>query len=272
MVSATNKNLDYYLKHGIFKSNRLNVRSFKVYADGALGSRGAVLKKPYSDRDDHFGAMVNHTDTIEKIAKRIANSNFQMNTHAIGDSANIFLLKTYAKVLKSQTNRRWRIEHAQIISPDDFEYFTDIIPSIQPTHATSDMYWAKDRLGSERIKGAYAYKKLLKYNGRIILGTDFPVEKVNPMLTFYAAVARKDLEGYPEQGFEIENGLNRIETLKGMTIWAAYGNFEEEEKGSIEANKFADFLVLDQNIMEIGIEQVPQIKVLETYLNGEKVN
>jgi predicted amidohydrolase YtcJ len=272
MISASKKNLDYYLKNGIVKSDFLNVRSFKVYADGALGSRGAVLKKPYSDREDHYGAMVTDLDTLKKIAKQIANSNFQMNTHAIGDSANAFMLKTYANVLKSQTNRRWRIEHAQVIAPEDFDYFTEIIPSVQPTHATSDMYWAIDRLGPERIKGAYAYKKLLSINGRIVLGTDFPVEKVNPMLTFYAAVARKDLNGYPEGGFEIENALSREETLKGMTIWAAYANFEEDEKGSIENGKFADFIVLDKDIMEVSIDEVPYIKVLGTYVNGEKVN
>ncbi len=272
MVSANEKNLDYYLDHGVIKSDRLNVRSFKVYADGALGSRGAALKKPYSDRADHYGTMVTNLDTLRIIAKRIADSNFQMNTHAIGDSATAFTLDTYTKVLKSQTNRRWRIEHAQVLAEADFDYFTDIIPSIQPTHATSDMYWAEDRLGSERIKGAYAYKKLLEINGRVALGTDFPVEKVNPMLTFYAAVARKDLNDYPNDGFEMENALSREETIKGMTIWAAYANFEENEKGSIEKGKFADFIILDENIMEVSIEKVPQIKVLTTFVNGEKVS
>ena len=272
MVSANEKNLDYYLDHGVIKSDRLNVRSFKVYADGALGSRGAALKKPYSDREGHYGTMVTNLDTLRIIANRIANSNFQMNTHAIGDSATAFTLNTYTKVLKSQTNRRWRIEHAQVLAEADFDYFTDIIPSIQPTHATSDMYWAEDRLGSERIKGAYAYKKLLEINGRVALGTDFPVEKVNPMLTFYAAVARKDLNDYPNDGFEMENALSREETIKGMTIWAAYANFEENEKGSIEKGKFADFIILDENIMEVSIENVPQIKVLTTFVNGEKVS
>jgi len=272
MVSASPDNLDYYLKNGTLKTDRLNVRSFKVYADGALGSRGAALKKPYSDRDGHYGAMVNSLEDLSAIAKRLANSDFQMNTHAIGDSANSFILKTYANELKSRTNRRWRIEHAQIISPSEFDYFTEIIPSVQPTHATSDMYWAEDRLGPERIKGAYAYKQLLDINGRIVLGTDFPVEKVNPMLTFYASVSRKDIKGYPEGGFEIENGLSRDETLKGMTIWAAYANFEENEKGSIEENKYADFVILDNNIMDIPIAQVPNIKIDGTYINGEKVN
>jgi predicted amidohydrolase YtcJ len=134
------------------------------------------------------------------------------------------------------------------------------------------MYWAEDRLGPERIKGAYAFKQLLEINGRIVLGTDFPVERVNPMLTFYAAVSRKDLEGYPQGGFEMENGLSREETLKGMTIWAAYANFEEKEKGSIEENKAADFVILDKNIMDVSIAQVPNIKIDGTYINGEKVN
>ena len=215
--------------------------------------------------------MVTSLKDLDDIARTLAKSNFQMNTHAIGDSANSYVLKTYAKELKSQTNRRWRIEHAQIVDPEDRDYFREIIPSVQPTHATSDMYWAKDRLGEERINNAYAYKDLLKTNGRIVLGTDFPVEKVNPMLTFYAAVARKDLSGFPEEGFEIQNKLSREETLKGMTLWPAYANFEENEKGSIQTGKKADFVILDQDIMSIEIDQVPNIKINGTYINGEKV-
>ena len=272
MVSASKKNLDYYLQNGIYQTDRLNVRSFKVYADGALGSRGAVLKQPYSDRPGHFGAMVTHPDSLQTIASRIANSEFQMNTHAIGDSANAFVLKTYAHELKSRTNRRWRIEHAQVIDPADLEYFTEILPSVQPTHATSDMYWAGERLGEERIHGAYAFKDMLRINGRIVLGTDFPVEKVDPLLTFHAAVSRKDLTGYPEGGFEMRNGLNRQETLQGMTIWAAYANFEEKSKGSVEQGKFADFVVLDRDIMQVPIEEVPNIGIVGTYISGEKVN
>lgn len=272
MISAHPDHFDHYLKTGPIKTEKLNVRSFKVYADGALGSRGAALKQPYSDREGHFGALVTSTDDLSSIARLLANSEFQMNTHAIGDSANSFVLKTYARELKSRTNRRWRIEHAQVIDQEDFDYFTEIIPSVQPTHATSDMYWAEDRLGPERIKGAYAYKDLLNINGRIVLGTDFPVEKVDPMLTFYAAVARKDLKGYPKEGFESKNGLSREETLKGMTLWTAYANFEENEKGSIEENKYADFVILDKNMMEVEIEEVPNIEINGTYINGEKVN
>lgn len=263
--------IDYYLDKGVYKTDYLNVRSFKVYGDGALGSRGAAMRKSYSDRDNHFGALIYSPERYQELAKQIAASEFQMNTHAIGDSANTWLVKTYNNVLKNKQNRRWRIEHAQIISPEDFKNFDNILPSVQPTHATSDMYWAEDRVGSERMKGAYAFKDLLDNYGKVALGTDFPVEKVNPFYTFYAAVARKDLNNYPEKGFQMENSLSREETLKGMTLWAAYSNFEEDEKGSIEIGKFADFVILNQDIMTVEEAKLPKTKALVTYLNGEKV-
>ena len=271
MVSASDENIDYYAKKGIFKTDRLNVRSFKVYSDGALGSRGAAMKKPYSDQHNHFGALVTPLDKLKEFAEKIAATDFQMNTHAIGDSANYVMLKTYKEVLKGKKDSRWRIEHAQIVDVADFNYFENILPSVQPTHATSDMYWAQDRVGEERMKGAYAYKVLLNTYGKIALGTDFPVEKVSPLLTFYAAVARKDLNNFPENGFQMENALTREETLKGMTIWAAYSNFEEKEKGSIEAGKMADFIVLNKNIMEIEADKIPYINIDETYVGGVKV-
>jgi predicted amidohydrolase YtcJ len=272
MVSVSDDNIDYFTKKGIIKTDRLNVRSFKVYADGALGSRGAAMKKSYSDKHNHFGAMVTPLADLQRFAEKIAASDFQMNTHAIGDSANYIMLKTYKNVLKDQKDRRWRIEHAQIIDQSDFEYFDNILPSVQPTHATSDMYWAKDRIGADRIKDAYAFKDLLNKYGKIALGTDFPVEKVSPFLTFYAAVTRKDLNNYPENGFQMENALTREETLKGMTIWAAYSNFEENEKGSIEVGKFADFIILNEDIMTIEESKIPNIKVEKTFVNGELVN
>ncbi|HPE84136.1 MAG TPA: amidohydrolase [Aequorivita sp.] len=274
MVSNTPKNRDYYLNTGIYKTDRLNVRSFKVYADGALGSRGAAMREPYSDMPHHFGAMITTADSLDYLAQKIAASQFQMNTHAIGDSANIAVLRAYKKALEGKTDRRWRVEHAQIISPQDFNYFDDnnnILPSVQPTHATSDMYWAEDRVGAERMKGAYAYKKLLSEAGMVALGTDFPVEQVNPMYTFYAAVARKDLKNYPENGFQMKDALTREEALKGMTIWAAFSNFEENEKGSIEVGKFADFTVLDKDIMKVDEKELPNTKILATFINGEMV-
>ena len=272
MVSNTKENLDYYLDKGPYKTDRLNVRSVKFYGDGALGSRGAALKEEYSDRAGHFGALLSPVSEFKETAARIAKSEFQMNTHAIGDSANYMVLKTYDSLLNGSENRRWRVEHSQVIDSEDFNYFSkNIIPSIQPTHATSDMYWAEDRLGEKRIKGAYAYKKLLDVAGIVALGTDFPVEKVNPFLTFYAAVDRQDTDNYPEGGFMKDQALSREETLKGMTIWAAYANFEEEEKGSIEPGKFADFVILDRDIMEVEIDSVPETKVMATFVNGEQV-
>ena len=271
MVSATQENLDYYTKKGIYKTDRLNVRSFKVHGDGALGSRGAAMKKSYSDRDNHFGALIFSPERYQEIAKQIAASEYQMNTHAIGDSANYWVLKVYKDALKNTKDRRWRNEHSQIVDENDFELFKNVIPSIQPTHATSDMYWAGDRIGADRIKGGYAYKKLLNTYGMVALGTDYPVEQVNPFLTFYAAVVRKDVSGYPEGGYQMENALSREETLKGMTIWAAYSNFEESEKGSIEVGKFADFAILSQNIMTVDGSKIPETKATATYLNGEKV-
>lgn len=272
MISNSKENLDYYLEKGPFKTDQLNVRSVKFYGDGALGSRGAALKEEYSDSPGHFGALLSPVEDFKETAERIANSDFQMNTHAIGDSANYLVLKTYDALLENDKDRRWRVEHAQIIDESDFHYFSNnIIPSVQPTHATSDMYWAEDRLGKERMKGAYAYKKLLNEAGIIALGTDFPIEEVNPFLTFYAAVGRQDTNNYPEDGFMKEEALSREETLKGMTIWAAYANFEENEKGSIEVGKFADFVILDQDIMKVELNKVPETKVLDTYVNGEKV-
>ncbi len=272
MVSNVPEYVDHYLKQGVHKTDKLNVSSFKVYADGALGSRGATLKQPYSDQENHFGAMVISNKEFKELAIRLAGSPFQMNTHAIGDSANAVVMRTYYEVLKDKSDRRWRVEHAQVVAPEEFEILNDnLVMSVQPTHATSDMYWADERLGEKRIKGAYAYKKLLEKTGKIALGTDYPVEHVSPFYTFYAAVARKDLKQYPKNGFQKEDALTREETLKGMTIWAAYSNFEETEKGSITAGKFADFVILEDNIMEIEEDKIPNIKVGATYVNGEKV-
>jgi predicted amidohydrolase YtcJ len=273
MISNTPENLDYYLNKGVVKTDRLNVRSVKFYADGALGSRGAAMKESYSDRHDHFGALLSSVDDIEAVAKRIAATDYQMNTHAIGDSANYVVLKTYKDLLSGQKDRRWRVEHAQIVDPADLELFDEenILPSVQPTHATSDMYWAEDRVGEVRIKGAYAYKKLLQQSKMLALGTDYPVEQVNPFLTFYAAVSRKDTSGYPDNGFLADQALSREEALRGMTVWAAYSNFEEKEKGSLEIGKAADFILLDHDLMTVEVEKIPQMKVRATYSNGELV-
>ncbi len=273
MLSDKPKNYDYLFAKGPVKTERLSVRSFKVYADGALGSRGACLLHPYSDRAGHLGFLLSDKQHFEEVARKIFEKGFQMCTHAIGDSANRQILNTYAKVLKGKNDKRWRIEHAQVVAPADFALFGQygVIPSVQSTHATSDMYWAADRLGAERVKGAYAYKQLMEQNGWLVLGTDFPVENIDPMLTFYAAVVRKDSKGYPAKGFQMENALSREDALRGMTIWAAKGNFEEKEKGSIEPGKFADFVIMDTDIMKADEAGLLKAKVMKTYINGQKV-
>lgn len=227
----------------------------------------------YADMPAKTGFLLSDQKHFEEVAEKIAAHGFQMCTHAIGDSANHVMLKIYNKILKGKNDKRWRIEHAQIVNPNDFNLFgsASIVPSVQPTHATSDMYWAKQRLGATRIKSAYAYKQLLKQNGWIPLGTDFPVENINPLLTFYAATVREDAKGYPKGGFQIENALTPEEALRGMTIWAAKANFEEQEKGSLEKGKFADFVILDQDILKSSPQNILKTKVLKTYLNGEKV-
>lgn len=271
MVSVSKKNIQRLKETGIIKTPKLNVRSFKVYGDGALGSRGAALKKPYCDDPHNYGFLRTDIKDLKYYANEIAGMGFQMNTHAIGDSTVSVLLKEYQKVLNDIEDPRWRIEHSQVVDLNEFELYNDkILPSVQPTHATSDMYWAYDRLG-KRIDGAYAFKDLLSQSKRIALGTDFPVEKVNPFHTFYSSIERKDLNGYPENGFQIENALTREETLKGMTIWGAYFNFEEDEKGTIEKGKSADFIIIDQNIMKIEADKIPNTKVLKTFVDGELV-
>ncbi|MCY1515387.1 N-substituted formamide deformylase [compost metagenome] len=273
LLSDTEKNYDYLFKRGAIKTDQLNVRGFKVYADGALGSRGASLLHPYSDMPNKSGFLLSDAKHFEEVAKKINEHNFQMCTHAIGDSANRVILKIYNEVLGGKNDKRWRIEHAQVVNSADFGLFgsASVIPSVQPTHATSDMYWAGDRLGKERLKGAYAYKQLMDENGWIPLGTDFPVEQINPMFTFFAATARKDAKDFPQGGFQPENALTREQALRGMTIWAAKANFEEKEKGSLELGKFADFVILENDLMKAGDQEILKNKVLKTYLNGEKV-
>lgn len=272
MLNNTPANRAHYLQQGIYETDRLNVRSFKIYTDGALGSRGAAMRAPYSDHPHHYGAMIVSADSLAYFANLFSSTDFQMNSHAIGDSANISVLKAYHRALKNSTNKRWRVEHAQIISPQDFHYFSDnILPSVQPTHATSDKNWVEQRIGAERLQGAYAYKTLLEKAGKIALGTDFPVEQVNPMLTFYAAIARKDSQHPEEKAFQIQEALSREEALKGMTIWAAYANFEEQEKGSLEIGKWADFTILDQDLMQIDADRIPSIKIMATFIQGGSV-
>ena len=262
-----------WARKGRSERGRLTIGGFKLYADGALGSRGACMMEPYTDKPGWHGFMLSSAAHFDRVADILAQSNLQMCVHAIGDSGNRQILKTFERVLKGKNNRRWRIEHAQIVHPDDFHFFSDnnIIPSVQPTHATSDMYWAADRIGSERMKGAYAYQSLLKTNQWLPLGTDFPVEDISPFKTFYAAVFRKDAKGFPAEGFQVDEALSREEALRGMTIWAAKAAFEEKEKGSLEVGKAADFVFLDTDLMKAEADKILKTKVLHCYINGEKL-
>ena len=273
MLSPGERNFEKYMYKGIYKTDWLDIRSIKLYVDGALGSRGALLLEPYTDDPGNYGLLTSDIADLINDSKLAYEYGYQVNTHCIGDSANRIMLKIYGDILKGTNDRRWRIEHAQVVDPQDFRLFgqSSIIPSVQPTHATSDMYWAAERLGKDRLFGAYAFKNLLKQNGWIAEGSDFPVESINPILGFYAAITRQDVEGFPEGGFMPAQRLTREEALKGMTIWAAKAAFEEKEKGSIEPGKFADFIVIDKDLLTIPAEEIPGIKIMQTYSGGRQV-
>lgn len=273
MMEPSEENFVHFLKSGPYKTDRLQVNTIKLYADGALGSRGAYLLEDYSDDPGNRGLLMNDAEYFEAICQKAYDAGFQAATHCIGDGANRFILNIYSKFLKEKNDRRWRIEHAQIVHPDDVALFGkySIVPSIQATHATSDMFWADERLGTERIKTAYAYQELLAQNGWLPNGTDFPIEDINPMKTFFASVARKNTEGLPVEGFQPENALTREQALRSMTIWAAKSSFEETRKGSIEPGKSADFVLMDTDLMNCCEDAMLRARVLKTVLGGEVV-
>ena len=273
MLRPSEENMEQFVKKGSYKTDRLNVNTIKLFADGALGSRGALLLEEYSDDPGNRGLQMEDQEYYDKICQLALDNNYIVATHCIGDAGNRLILDTYGKFLKEKNDRRWRIEHAQIIHPDDFEKYEEysIVPSIQATHCTSDMYWAEDRIGSERIKGAYAYQSLLSQLGWLPNGTDFPVEEIDPLLTFYASVFRIDKKGWPEGGWQKEEALTREQALRSMTIWGAKASFEENEKGSLEPGKWADFILLDTDLMSATPEEVLSAKVVSTWISGEKV-
>ncbi len=272
MLADHQPTLEYYFSNGPVKTSQLHVRSVKTYVDGALGSRGAALLKPYSDQPETSGILLYDPAHFDSLAKACNEAGFQLNAHCIGDSANRLMLNLYGNVLGGVNDKRWRIEHAQMVHPDDISKYGafTIIPSVQPTHATSDMYWASDRLG-DRVDYAYSTKDLLNQNGIIALGTDFPVEGIDPLMTFYAAVFRQDTSGYPEGGFLPEQRISAKAALKGMTIHAALAQFEEAEKGSLEVGKLADLVILNKDILTASKEEFNTIRVTSTFLGGKQV-
>ena len=262
MVNPDDETMDHFMKQGVIDKVRLTVRSVKIYADGALGSRGAKLLEPYTDDPTNTGLMVENEDFYRHVCQKAYDNGYQVCCHAIGDGGVRHILDIYSEYLKSPNDLRWRIEHSQVVDEADFQRYGDfsVIPSIQTTHCTSDMDWADERLG-ERIKNAYAYQRLLQQNGWVINGTDFPIEDISPIYTFYAAVTRKHLDGTPAEGFQMENALTREQALRSITIWVAKGSFLEDRKGSIEVGKDADFVILDRDLMTVAENEIPKAKV-----------
>ena len=259
MINPDDETMDYFMGKGIIDKDKLTVRSVKIYADGALGSRGAKLLEPYSDAPETSGLMVESDAFYRHVCQKAYDAGYQVCCHAIGDGGVHHILDLYSEFLKGENDRRWRIEHSQVVAAEDFQRYHDysVIPSIQTTHCTSDMDWAGARLGPERIKNAYAYQSLLQQNGWLINGTDFPIEDISPIYTFYAAVARKHLDGTPSDGFQMENALTREQALRSITTWVAKGCFLESRKGSIEVGKDADFVILDRDIMTVDESEIP---------------
>ena len=272
MLSDNRENFDYFLKNGKMDTGRLRVCGFKFYLDGALGSRGALLIDEYADDPGNHGLLLDSVAHFEAAAKKLASEGWQMNVHAIGDSANRLVLDIFSRYLKPGNDLRWRVEHAQIVRDEDLPVFRkfNIVPSVQPTHATSDMPWAGDRLGAAE-RYAYPYKSLLDHAGVLPLGTDFPVEQIDPIRTYRAAVFRKNKEGEPRGGYRSSEALSPLQTLRGMTSDAAYASFAEDELGTVAEGKWADFTVLNKDLESLDFEGLSAVKVLYTYLNGEMV-
>ena len=262
MVNPDDETMDHFMQQGIIDKEKLTVRSVKIYADGALGSRGAKLLEPYTDDPGNTGLIVESDEFYRHVCQKAYDAGYQVCCHAIGDGGVHHILDIYSEYLKDKNDLRWRIEHSQTVADADFQRYGEysVIPSIQTTHCTSDMDWADERLG-ERIKNAYAYQQLLQQNGWVINGTDFPIEDISPIYTFYAAVARKHLDGTPAEGFQMENALTREQALRSITIWVAKGCFLENRKGSIEVGKDADFVILDRDLMTVAENEIPDTKV-----------
>jgi predicted amidohydrolase YtcJ len=273
MIGGAGPLLDSWLAKGPEIGDYLTIRSVKLYADGALGSRGAAMLEPYSDDPGNRGLLITDRATIRGVAERALRAGFQVNTHAIGDAANRAVIDAYADVLKGPNDKRFRVEHAQIVAPEDFAKFQrySVIASMQPTHATSDMPWAQDRVGPERIKGGYAWQTFLRLGVHVPGGSDFPVESANPLWGLYAAITRQDKTGKPAGGWFPDQRMTREEALRSWTVEGAYAAFEEAKKGSLEPGKMADFILLSGDVMTMPAADIWQTKVTLTVVGGKIV-
>ena len=278
MTSGIGDAFEYFCREGPLLSfrDRLTVRSVKFYSDGALGSRGAALLEDYSDDAGNQGLLRQQQGELAEAVERAIACGFQVAIHAIGDRANRMALDVFEAVLEQEQRDRGRhrIEHAQVVHPEDLARFgrLGIIASVQPIHATSDMAWAESRLGRDRTMGAYAWRSLVDAGARIALGSDFPVEEVSPLEGIHAAVARQNMDGHPPGGWYGEQALTREEALRGFTLDAAYAAFLENDLGSIEPGKLADFVVLSADLMEVPEEQIPEVDVVATFVGGRRVS
>ncbi|MFD2600411.1 amidohydrolase [Sphingobacterium corticis] len=273
MIEDNQRTIRKIMRSGFYDDGRLTIRSVKLTADGLLRTRGAALLSAYSDDSTNNGFLLQTTENLEKAIREVADSKFQLSTRAIGDSATRLILDLYGKYIGTNNNRRWRIEHANVVNESDFEKFKRfrVFPSVQPIHATTDMYWATDRIGSDRIRNAYALKRLVDNYGMVAIGSDFPGESYNPLFSFHAAVARVDANGEPSGGYEMKNALTRREALMAMTIWAAHACFQDSQRGSIQRGKDADFVMLSKDMMTVPNEELRGIQVVRTVVGGETV-
>lgn len=271
MLYPEAENVVFAKKHGFLQEKNFLVRSFKVMGDGALGSRGALLKRPYSDDPHNHGLLTTSVADMQRYASLAELTGYQLNIHAIGDSTNRLVLDLITGYSQKNPDHRWRLEHAQVIDPRDFDLLANsgAFPSVQPTHAVSDQRWAELRLGKDRLKGAYAYNTLLQKAGMLAIGTDFPVESTNPFLTIHAAVNRKNAEGDPINGFLIEEALTEEDCLRGMTIWAAFASFQEASKGSLEKGKDATLVILENRFSSKGAYSPNYAN--RTFIKGKQV-
>ena len=269
MITNTEENLSFFEKNGAIEKPLLRVKSVKAYLDGALGSWGALLRSPYHDLPQHYGLPLLTYDELNTLRDRCLKNQWQLCVHAIGDSAHHLLLKSFNE-LDTAIDLRFRVEHAQIMTPEDSAYYThpNITASVQPTHATSDMYWAEERLGPHRIHHAYSYKRLLNAAGILALGTDFPFEHIDPLATFYAATTRKDNDNWPTNGFIPTQAISPKEALTGMTYGASYAAFGEHQYGSIRIGQRANFTILNSNLLDPKEDQRSTTKVIGTVVNG----
>ena len=271
--SNDNDLLENYFSKGHYDNGYYTIRSVKAFVDGALGSRGAALHEPYCDDHHNCGLILISKQEFNNLAQNCFKNNFQLNTHAIGDRGNSYVLDCYAKAVKKNNNRRWRIEHAQMVSDSDLSMFKNynIVPSMQPSHCTSDMPWLKERIGTDRLPLISRWQSFIDLGLKIPGGSDCPIETGNPLFEFYAAVTRQNHQGLPKGGWQPQEKISKNNALKMFTTWAAYGGFDENRRGKIKVGFDADLTILSKNLLTSDNSEILNTKIMGTIVNGEFV-